>query len=195
MEHLDAAPQRIAEPVEPQRHDHEFLDIHRIVGMLAAIDDVHHRGRQHAGIAATQISVQGLAGEIRGGFGDGQGHAQDGVGAQVLLVRRAVHLDHFAVQADLVQRVQSLEFRRDLPVHVFNRKDDSLAQEAFFVSIPQFPRFVGSRAGSTGDRRPPEGAIHQGDFHLNRRVSAAIQDLTAMNFSDCAHRVSFRKTR
>ena len=30
------------------RHDHEFLEVDRIVGMHAAIDDVHHRHRQHA---------------------------------------------------------------------------------------------------------------------------------------------------
>jgi hypothetical protein len=28
------------------RHDHEFLDVDRIVGMGAAVDDVHHRHRQ-----------------------------------------------------------------------------------------------------------------------------------------------------
>jgi hypothetical protein len=28
-------------------HDHEFLNVDRVVGMLAAVDDVHHRHRQH----------------------------------------------------------------------------------------------------------------------------------------------------
>ena len=31
------------------RHDHEFLDVDRIVGVRAAVDDVHHRHRQACG--------------------------------------------------------------------------------------------------------------------------------------------------
>ncbi len=46
MENLDAGPEGIAETVEAERHDHEFLDINGIVSMLPAIDDIHHRRRQ-----------------------------------------------------------------------------------------------------------------------------------------------------
>ena len=30
----------------PTRHDHEFLEIDVVVGVLAAVEDVHHRHRQ-----------------------------------------------------------------------------------------------------------------------------------------------------
>ena len=40
------------------RHDHEFLNVDRVVGMFAAVDDVHHRHRQHPGRGAADIAVQ-----------------------------------------------------------------------------------------------------------------------------------------
>ena len=44
----DFAPMRIASvQVGTDRHDHEFLNIDRVVGVRAAVDDVHHRYRQH----------------------------------------------------------------------------------------------------------------------------------------------------
>jgi hypothetical protein len=39
------------------RHDHEFLNVDRVVGMFAAVDDVHHRHRQDAGRGAADIAV------------------------------------------------------------------------------------------------------------------------------------------
>ena len=38
------------------RQNHELLDVDRIVGMRAAIDDVHHRQRQHMGVRAADIA-------------------------------------------------------------------------------------------------------------------------------------------
>ena len=52
-----------------------------IVGMLAAIDDVHHRHRQGAGIDAADIAVERQTEIRRGGLGDGERDAEDGVGA------------------------------------------------------------------------------------------------------------------
>ena len=40
------------------RHDHEFLEIDRRIGMRAAIQDVHHRHRQNPGVGATQIAKE-----------------------------------------------------------------------------------------------------------------------------------------
>jgi len=45
VEDFTAAADGVAEPLEPQRHDHELLDVDVVVGVLAAVEDVHHRGR------------------------------------------------------------------------------------------------------------------------------------------------------
>ena len=66
-----------ADVLRADRHDHEFLDVDRVVGMLAAIDDVHHRHRQDARRCAADIAIQRLAGGFGRGLGDGQRHAED----------------------------------------------------------------------------------------------------------------------
>ena len=40
------------------RHDHEFLDVDRVVGVRAAVDDVHHRHGQHVRAGAAEIAVE-----------------------------------------------------------------------------------------------------------------------------------------
>ena len=47
VEHLGAVAQRLAEARRPDRQDHELLDIEAVVGVGAAVHDVHHRHRHH----------------------------------------------------------------------------------------------------------------------------------------------------
>ena len=56
-------PMRTASRIDGRgdRHDHEFLDVDRVVGMLAAVDDVHHRNRQDAGRGAADVAEERLA--------------------------------------------------------------------------------------------------------------------------------------
>ena len=56
MEYFCAIAQRFAEVRRAYRLYHEFLDIDVIVGMLAAIDDIHHRHR-HAELAKRAVQV------------------------------------------------------------------------------------------------------------------------------------------
>ena len=86
VEDLDAAAQGVAEGVEAQRHDHELLHVDRVVGVRAAVDDVHHRRRQQPGADAAQVAEQRQAAVVGRRVGDGQRHAENGVGAEVLLV-------------------------------------------------------------------------------------------------------------
>ena len=102
VEDLGAHAQRLGEAIGLHRHDHEFLDVDRIVGMRAAVDDVHHRHRQQRGLAAADIAVERQAAVHRRGLGDGERDAEDRVGAEAALVRRAVELDQGAVDLDLV---------------------------------------------------------------------------------------------
>ena len=42
MEDLGAVAQRLAEARRADRQDHELLDVEAVVGVRAAVDDVHH---------------------------------------------------------------------------------------------------------------------------------------------------------
>ena len=50
MIYFDGHAQRISKGAGANRHDHEFLDIHVVVGMLATIENVHHGHRQTLGV-------------------------------------------------------------------------------------------------------------------------------------------------
>ena len=86
VEHFGAHAHRLGEARRADRHDHEFLEVDRIVGMHAAIDDVHHRHGQQRRLRPADIAIERHA--LRGGLGLGRGHrhAEDGVGAEPLLV-------------------------------------------------------------------------------------------------------------
>src|SRR5690606_23849623 len=84
------------------RYDHEFLEVDRVVGMRSAIDDVHHRDRQNVRPGTSDIAVERQVGSLGRRLGDREGDAENGVGAEARLVRRAVELDHRPVYLDLV---------------------------------------------------------------------------------------------
>ena len=78
MENFDAPAQGFVEIGRTERHDHEFLDVHGIIGVRATVDDIHHRDgsvRGWIGRVFRQIFVERLAhlrcSSARGGHGDG----------------------------------------------------------------------------------------------------------------------------
>ena len=48
MKNLEPMRMASAQLAAAHRHDHEFLNIDRIIGMHAAIDDIHHWHRQNS---------------------------------------------------------------------------------------------------------------------------------------------------
>ena len=86
--------QRLAKALEAARHDHAFLDVEAVVGVRAAVDDVHQRGRQdQAARAGRQVAVQRQAGRARAGVGGGERDREQRVGAERGFVVAAVELD------------------------------------------------------------------------------------------------------
>jgi hypothetical protein len=154
MEDFATAAQRVREPLKAQRHDHELLDVHRIIGMRPAIDDVHHRRRQDIGAHATQIPIQRLLSIVRRSFGDGQGDSQDRVGSQLALVICTVQLHHPLVDADLVRGIPALECVRQHLIHVVDGLEDTFPKILRFVAVPQFPGLVSTGTRSARIWRP-----------------------------------------
>ncbi len=77
MENLGAATQSLAEGIGPHRHDHEFLDIQAVVGVFAAVDDVHHRHRHLHRAHAAEIAVERQAGLFGSSLGDRHRDGED----------------------------------------------------------------------------------------------------------------------
>ena len=83
---LGAPTQALGKARSTHGHDHELLEVNVIVGMHAAVEDVHHRCGQQMSVDAAQVLVQRQARRLGSGAGDGQRHAQDGVGTELGLV-------------------------------------------------------------------------------------------------------------
>jgi hypothetical protein len=90
MEDLGAAAQPFGEARRADRHDHELLEIDRIVGMGTAVQDVHHRHRQRLRGDAADIAVERQPARVGRSLRHGEAHAEDGVRAEPGLVVSAV---------------------------------------------------------------------------------------------------------
>ena len=55
---LGAPAQRLGEGRRADRHDHELLEVDVVVGVRAAVEDVHHRHGQHVGVDAADVAVE-----------------------------------------------------------------------------------------------------------------------------------------
>ena len=188
MEDFDAHAQGFVKRLCADGHGHEFLQVHGIVGVRAAIQDVHHRhGKRVAGRVARiprEIFVQRLARCRRGRARRGHGDGEDGVRAKIPLVRRAVGFDHAAVERALVGGVEAGDGAGNLAIHVGDGLEDALAEVARFVAVAQFDGFVLAGGCARGHRGAAERAAFKDDVRFHRGIAARIDDLPAMHPRD-----------
>jgi len=77
--HLDPVAHRLGEGRRAVRHDHELLEVERVVGVGAAVDDVHHRHRQAIGPLAPERPIEWELPVGRHGPRRGERHREGGV--------------------------------------------------------------------------------------------------------------------
>ncbi|EAP76479.1 probable phosphopyruvate hydratase [Roseovarius nubinhibens ISM] len=187
VEDLGAHADRVADVLRRGRHDHEFLDVDRVVGMFAAVDDVHHRHRQDAGRGAADIAEERLGAEIRGGLGGGERDTEDGVGTEAGFVVGAVELDHRFVDGDLFGGVKAQERVGDLAIDGGDGLEHALAHVAALVAIAAFDRLVGAGGGARGDGGAAHGAVFEDHVDLDGGVAPAVEDFAGVDVDNRAH--------
>ena len=114
MEGFGDRAQAFAEAGRPLRHDHEFLEVNRRVGVRAAVEHVDHGHGQDLGIGAAEVFEERLAERRGGGLRVGERDAENGVGAELGFGFGAVEIDHDAVHRQLVKGVDAHECGGDL---------------------------------------------------------------------------------
>ena len=180
VEHFGAHPQGFPEAVGAMGHQHEFLEIHVVGGVGAAIDDVHQGHRQQVGHGPTQVAVEGQAHAIGGCPGGGQAHGEHRIGPQARLVITAIQLRHGAIHGSLVEGAQAAKGWGDALFDVVNRLGDALAEVAA-SAIAQFVGLVGAGASAAGNDRPSAGPTFEQHFGFNGGGPAGIEDLPGHN--------------
>jgi hypothetical protein len=182
VKRLGDGAQAFAERRQAERHDHEFLEINRGVGVRAAVDDVGHRHGQDFGVRPAEIFEQRLVQTGGGGLGVRQRDGENGVRAELGLRFRAVELEHRGVHRQLIERVQADEFGRDDVGDVFDGLLHALAAETFLVAVAEFDGFVFAGAGAAGHRRAAERAAAQRHVNFHGGVTARVEDFARLAF-------------
>ena len=179
VEHLRAHAQRLREALGADGHDHELLNIDVAAGgVRAAVEHVHHRHGQRLGVAAADVVIQALAGRQRAGLRACEGHAEDGVGAETGLVRRAVELDEELVDRGLVEDVHALQRLCDLDIHVLHGLEHALAEVTALIAVTQLAGLVDTGGSAGGNSRAADGAVVERDFHFHSRVAAGVENFS-----------------
>jgi hypothetical protein len=153
-------------------------------GVLAAIEDVDERDRQHVRGLTPQVPIQRLALGRRGGMGGRERHAEQRVGAEPPLVRGAVEHDQQAVKARLVQCVEASDRLCNLAVHVRHRVEDALPAVSGPVAIAQLDRLVRTGRGARRDDRASPCTAIEPHLDLDRGVAARVEHLAPMDRED-----------
>ena len=187
VEDLDADAEGLAEGARARRHDHELLDVQTVVGVRAAVEHVHHGHRHDPGARPAQVLVERQAALVGAGARDGQRHAEERVGAEARLVRRAVELEQRAVHGGLLRRLEAFDLGRDRLRHVAHRLAHALAAVAGVVVVAQLDRLARARRGAGGHHSAAEGARVEPDLDLDRGIAARVEDLARVDGADLGH--------
>ena len=179
----------LGEAGRARRQDHELLEVDLVVGVRAAVQDVHHRQRQQRLAAVGEPAVQALArvggGRVRGG----ERHAEQRVRAEPRLRFGAVELDHLPVQRRLLGQPadgQAAHRARQLAVRVRDRAGHALAAVAL-AAVAQLERLAAARRRARGHGRAAAHARVELDVDLERRVAARVENLARAHFLDSTH--------
>jgi hypothetical protein len=158
-----------------------------VVGMLAAVDDVHHRDGKRARRDAADITIEREAACVGRGFRCGEADAEDRVGAEAALVRGAVEVDHRLVEFALVLGIEADEQVGDFAVHRCDRLGDALAEIPALVAVAQFDRLMRAGRRTRGHRSAAEAAVFEQHIDFDGGVAAAVEDFAAVDVDDGGH--------
>ena len=96
------------------------------------------------GVDAAQVLVQRKTRRLGSGAGDGQRHAQDGVGTELGLVGGTVRGNQCGIDGALIEGVEAHDCVGALIIDVLDGLRDALAQVAALVAIAQLTCLKGA---------------------------------------------------
>ena len=188
----DARAQRLGKVWRADRHDHEFLEIDRIVGMHAAVDDVHHRHRQqraprcrrHSGRAAALLAAAAAlatASETPR-MALAPSRALLGVPSSAIIVSSILTCAS-ASMPPIASKISPLTASTALA--------HALAEIALLVAVAQLDGLVRAGRGARRHGGAAARAVLEDDIDLDGRIAAAVENFAADNIDDGGHTAAY----
>ena len=187
MEHLGALLQRMTEALGADRQDHELLDIETVVGMRAAVDEIHHRHRHHRLATPREITPQRLIGILSSGMRHRERYGEQRIGTETTFVVRAIERNHAGIYVFLIARITLEQGCADHGVDVANRLQHALAEIALLVAIAKFDRLARTGRGTGGHSRATDGAAGEDHVRFYGGIAPRIDDLAGSDIDNAAH--------
>jgi len=192
MVDLDALADRLGERRRPVRHDHELLEVERVRGVPAAVDDVHQRDGQEPGALTAERPVERLAPRGRRCPRHGERDGEQRIGPEPPLVLAAVERDERGIDRRLIGGVAAGERRRDDVAHVGDGAEHALAAVALRVAVTQLDGLALAGRGARRHGRRPARPAGEGHRRLDGGKAARIEDLARRDVFDRCHCIPLR---
>lgn len=158
--------------------------------MDTTVEDIHHRRGQQVGVDAAQVLVQRQARRLGSGAGDGQRHAQDGVGTELGLVGGTVRGNQRGIDGALVEGVEAHDGVSALVIDVLDGLRNALAQIAALVAVAQLTCLKGAGRSTRRHHCAAKAAVLEHDLDLDGGIAAAVEHLATVDVQNIAHVVS-----
>ena len=170
MEHLGAPAQPLGKRACSHRHHHKLLHIHRVGGMGAAIQNIHHGNGQGIGGRAAQKTIERHS--VRTGRCPrrGQRGCQYGISPQIRFILCSVRCLHGLIHCPKLGRALPPQRGCQRPFQVFHRFSHPFSAIAAGVAVPQLQRFKFAGGGAAGHCCPSHGAALQPHLGFHRWV-------------------------
>ena len=187
MENLGAHTQRLSKAGSTHRHHHKFLNIHVVVCVLAAVENIHHRYRQSLGIHTANITIQRHTQACSRSLSHRQRSTENGISAQFTLIRSTIQLQQQLVNSHLIKSQLADQSRCDDLTHILHSLAYTLAQETVLVTVTQFHCLVYAGRCTGRHSGTPQRAILQHYLYFYSRIAAAIQNLSCVYINNAGH--------
>jgi hypothetical protein len=142
MKNLCAVTKPLGETGGADRHHHKLLQIDAVVGMLAAVQYVHHRHGYSDGARAAEIRIERKIGRHRCRTRRSHRDSENGICSQPGFIESSVQINHGLVYFRLAAGIHPDNLGSDCRIHIGYGLQDALAVVAFFVIIAQFTGFI-----------------------------------------------------
>ncbi len=152
--------------------------------MRAAVEDVHLRHGKQIRTYAAQVAIERRIFGLRLRASGRHGNGENGIRAQLALVRSAVELDHFAIDTALVFSVHPDDRGSNDIGDVFDGVECALAEIAGLVAVAKFNGFMFTRGGAGWDSSASFAAVGQINVGFDGRIATRVEDLSSEDFYD-----------